>query len=148
MKMRMASTLVSLMSAAAILGAPALAEPKVRTQLVTLEGKSVDVIQLRHDFNSVWVIDNQNILYRDDSRDYYLVTLKEACQPLGIRDRRFSFHPEASWRLKASASYEIRPLAGRPCGVARIEQVTDDRADPMREAALWRMWWRSPDHAN
>ena len=140
MKMRIASTLVSLFSAAAILGAPALAEPEVKTQLVTLEGKSADIIQLRHDFNSVWVIDNQNILYRDDSRAYYLVTLKEACRPLDIRDRRFSFHPESDWRLKASTRYEIRPLAGRPCNVAKIEVINDDRANPMRDAALWRMW--------
>src|SRR5690606_4381913 len=115
----------------AILGAPALAEPEAKTQLVTLDGKSVDIIQLRHDFNSVWVIDSQNILYRDDSRDYYLVTLKDACEPLAIRDRRFSFHPESNWRLKASTRYEIRPLAGRPCDVSRIEVISDDRANPM-----------------
>jgi hypothetical protein len=140
MKMRIASTLVSLMSAAAMLGAPALAEPEVKTQLVALDGKSVDVIQLRHDFNSVWVIDNRNVLYRDDSRDYYVVTLKEACEPLEIRDRRFSFYPEANWRLKASNTYEIHPLAGRRCSVGKIEQISDERAKPMRAAALWRMW--------
>jgi len=140
MKMRITSTLVASIIAVTLAAAAAQAEPEARTQLVTLDGKSVDIIQLRHDFNSVWVIDNRNILYRDDSRDYYLVTLKETCQPLDIRDRRFSFYPESNWRLKASTRYEIRPLAGRPCEVAKIEVINDDRADPMRKAALWRMW--------
>lgn len=140
MKVMLAASLVALMATAGIAVAPVWAEPEAKTQLVTLEGRSVDIMQLRHDFNSVWVIDSQNILYRDDSRDHYVVTLKEACEPLTIRDRRFSFHPEVDWRLKASTRYEIRPLAGRPCSVAKVEQVNDDRADTMRKAALWRMW--------
>lgn len=140
MKMRIASALVALLSSAAILGATALADPERKTQLVTLEGKSVDVLQLRHDFNSTWVIDTRNILYRDDSRDYYLVTLKEECQPLSVRHQRFHFDPEPDWRVRASTRYEIRPLAGRPCDVAKIEVISDERANPMRNAALWRMW--------
>ena len=140
MKVMLASSLVALMATAGLAVAPVWAEPEAKTQLVTLEGKSVDIMQLRHDFNSVWVIDNQNVLYRDDSRDHYVVTLKAACQPLDIRDRRFTFHPASDWRLKASTSYEIRPLAGRPCSVAKVEQVNDERADTMRKAALWRMW--------
>lgn len=140
MKVMLAASLVALMATAGIAVAPVWAEPEAKTQLVTLEGRSVDIMQLRHDFNSVWVIDSQNILYRDDSRDHYVVTLKEACEPLTIRDRRFSFHPEVDWRLKASTRYEIRPLAGRPCSVAKVEQVSDERADAMRVSALWRMW--------
>ena len=140
MKMMLASSLVALMATAGLAAAPAWAGPETKTQLVTFDGKSVDSIQLRHDFNSVWVIDNQNILYRDDSRDYYLVTLREACQPLDIRNRRFSFHPATDWRLKASTGYEVRPYAGQPCDVAKIEQLEDDRAEPMRKSAAWRMW--------
>jgi hypothetical protein len=140
MKTRIASSLVTLVSAATLLAAPALAEPEAKTQLVALDGKNVDVLQLRHDFNSTWVIDTQNILYRDDSRDYYLVTLKEECQPLSVRHQRFHFDPEPDWRVRASSSYEVRARAGRPCSVAKIEQISDERAEPMRDAALWRMW--------
>lgn len=140
MKMRTASALVALVSSAAILGAPALADPEPKTQLVTLDGKSVDVLQLRHDFNSTWVVDTRNILYRDDSRDYYLVTLKEECQPLSVRHQPFYFNPEPDWRVRASTRYEIRPRAGRPCDVAKIAVISDERAIPMRNAALWRMW--------
>jgi hypothetical protein len=139
-KMRIASLLVTLATVAGVYAAPSFAEPEAKTQLVTLDGKSVETLQLRHDFNSAWVVDNQNILFRDDTRDYYLVTLKQACQPLEVRNRQFAFHPGWSWRLKSTSGYEVRPDAGRPCEVATVAQITDDKANPMRDAALWRVW--------
>ena len=90
--------------------------------------------------NGVWVIDNQNILYRDDVRDYYLVTLDNACPTLDIRSREFSFHPAWSWQLRANFSYEVRPNAGSPCDVSRIAQIDDDKAVALRDAAQWRVW--------
>ena len=53
---------------------------------------------------ATWVIDKQNVLYRDEYRDYYLVTLSEACEPLEIRHRGFAFHPGAPWRLRATTA--------------------------------------------
>ena len=136
-----ASSLATLMTAAALATAPALAEESPRkTELIDLEGKSVDRIQLRYDFDASWVIDNRSILYRDNHRDHYLVTLKEACKPLDIRRRSFKFHPSWSWRLLASNTYEVRPEAGPWCDVGRIEQVGDARATTLRDAAQWRNW--------
>jgi len=140
MTMRLASLLVTLTASAAFLAAPSFAEPETKTQLVTLDGKSVETLQLRHDFNSAWVVDNQNILFRDDTRDYFLVTLKQACEPLEVRNRQFVFHPGWSWRLKSTSGYEVRPDAGRPCEVATVAQIPDDKANSMRDAALWRVW--------
>lgn len=140
MTMRLASLLVALAASTAFLAAPSLAGPEAKTQLVSLDGKSVETLQLRHDFNSAWVVDNQNILFRDDRRDYYLVTLKQACEPLEVRNRQFDFHPGWSWRLKSTSGYEIRPDAGRPCEVGQVAQIDDAQANPMRDAALWRVW--------
>lgn len=140
MTMRIASRLTTLTASAAFLAAPSMAEPETKTQLVSLDGKSVETLQLRHDFNSAWVVDNRNILFRDDSRDYFLVTLKEACEPLEVRNRQFDFHPGWSWRLKSTSGYQIRPDAGRPCEVGQVAQIDDAQANPMRDAALWRVW--------
>jgi hypothetical protein len=123
-----------------IAAAPSLAEPAAKTQLVALDGKSVSKMQLRHDFDAAWVIDNQNVLYRDDTRDYYLVTLKQACEPLDIRDRNFAFHPGDSWQLLASRRYQIRPSVGERCDVAKIEQIDNAKANPLRDASAWRVW--------
>jgi hypothetical protein len=128
------------MAAATLAAAPALAQPERKTELVELGGKSVDRMQLRYDFNSAWVVDNQNILYRDNTRDYYLVTLKEACEPLDNRGRPFSFHPAWSWQLLASRDYEVRPQDGQWCDVARIEQVDDAKATELRDKSQWRVW--------
>ncbi|MDP3736811.1 MAG: M56 family metallopeptidase [Hyphomonadaceae bacterium] len=111
-----------------------------KTELVALGGKSVDRIQLRYDFDGEWLIDTQNILYRDDARDYYLVTLKEACEQLEIRSLRFRFYPSWSWQLRADRTYDVRPEAGAHCDVAKIEQVDRARADALRAASLRRIW--------
>ena len=136
MKRLLASSLVALMTIAA---PPVLAESGRKTELVEL-GASVDRMQLRHDFDAGWVIDNQNILYRDVTRDHYLVTLREACKQLDVRGRRFSFFPSWSWQLLASNTYEIQPAAGQECDVARIEKVDAGRAKTLREAAERRIW--------
>lgn len=140
MKRLIASSLVILIAAAPLAAAPSLAEPSAKTRLVALDGKSVDKMQLRHDFDAAWVIDNQNILYRDETRDYYLVTLKQACEPLDIRDRSFAFHPDSTWQLLATRRYQIRPSIGERCDVATVEQIDDARANPLRDASAWRVW--------
>ena len=138
MKRLIASSLVTLMTAAA-LAAPALGQSEKKTELVELDGKTVDSMPLRHNIDATWVVDTQNLLYRDTARDYYLVTLKQACRQLEVR-RGFSFHPSAIWQLRETRTYEVRPYAGEPCGVARIEQVDHARADTLREGALRRAW--------
>ena len=139
MKRLIASSLAALVTAAALAPEPALGESQKKTELIALDGRHVDRMQLRHDFDAAWVIDNQNILYRDDSRDYYLVTLEKACEPLEMRGRSFHFFP-TSWQLRTSRAYEVRPEAGTPCDVARIEQVDDARARPLRAASERRVW--------
>jgi hypothetical protein len=120
---------------------PAYGEPKTKTELVAIDGKSVESIRLRDgSIYSTWVIDTLNVLYRDEFRDYYLVTLKQVCEPLAIRRRPFAFHPGSPWQLKATSSYELRPVAGAPCEVAKIARIDDARAAPLREASLWRAW--------
>lgn len=140
MKRPIASSLVTLMTLAALAAAPALGQTEKKTQLVALDGAHVDRMQLLYDFDGVWVIDTQNILYRDDRRDYYLVTLKENCATLGIRSRSFEFFPAWSWMLRTNFSYEVRPQAGTPCDVARIEQLDKARAKPLRDKSLRRVW--------
>lgn len=111
-----------------------------KTELVALDGKSVDRIQLRYDFDGTWLIDIQNILYRDTFRDYYLVTLKEACKQLDIRSLRFRLYPSWSWQLRADRTYDVRSEVGAHCDVAKIEQIDRARADALREAAQRRIW--------
>ncbi len=139
MKRLIASSLATLIAAAALAG-PAVAQAERRTELIALNGQSVDRMQLRHDFHAVWVVDNRTLLYRDATRDYYLVALKEACEPLDIRSLSFSFHPGDRWQLRASHAYEIRPEAGAYCDVARIEQIDDARAKPLRDTSDRRVW--------
>ena len=140
MKTSFAVSLAIFLAASAAMDSPARAEPDRKTDLVMLDGTSVDLMRLRHDFDGVWVIDNQNILYRDDVRDYYLVTLDSACPTLDIRSRKFNFHPGWSWQLRANFSYEVRPEAGSPCDVSRIAQIDGDKAVALRDAAQWRVW--------
>jgi hypothetical protein len=127
--------------ACAALAGPARAEPETKTQLAAVDGRNVDTMRLRDGSTyATWVIDKQNVLYRDEYRDYYLVTLTEACEPLEIRHRGFAFHPGAPWRLRATTAYEVRPVAGAPCDVARIAKIEEARAAPLRDASLWRAW--------
>lgn len=141
MKRLIASSLTVCLASLALASAPALAQPAIKkTELVTRDGTSVDQMRLRGGVYSTWVIDNQNILYRDDRQDYYLVTLREACRSIEIRSRPFSFHPADPWLLRTSYSYEVRPSVGSPCDVSRIEHVDPDKAKPLRDSAMWRVW--------
>lgn len=142
MKTLIAATLSAITAAA--LAAPAQsqapAQAPAKTRLVSLEGESVPHLSLLYDFDAVWVIDTQRILYRDVRRDYYLVTLKEACTPIASRARSFEFFPGWTTRLVASNSYEVRPEAGQPCAVAGVARITDANAAPLRNASLRRVW--------
>jgi len=137
MKGLIASSVVALMTAGVV--APAVGEPEQKTELVRLDGQKVDAVILRHAFGHVWVVDNQNLLWRDESRDDYLVTLKSECEQLELR-RPFDFYPGSPWRLQSNRSYEVRPQAGPVCDVTRIAHIDDERATALRESALRRAW--------
>jgi hypothetical protein len=139
MKKLVVAVLMAALTSAA-LPAPVIGEPVKKTELVALDGRRVDDMQLHYDFDAAWVVDTQHVLYRDVRRAYYLVTLKEACPPLGIRSMDFNFYPGWSRQLRTSDSYEIRPEAGSRCDVARIENMDDAKADPLRDAARRRVW--------
>jgi hypothetical protein len=136
---RTAASLLALTMAAALAAASAQGESR-KTELIDLDGTSVDVIQLRYDMDAGWVIDNRTLLYRDTSREHFLVTLKEACKQIDNRGRSFKFFPSWSWRLLASNTYEVRPEVGRECGVGRIEKIDVTRANELRDSALRRIW--------
>jgi hypothetical protein len=138
MKRLIASSLVILMT----LAAPAAAAEELarKTELVDVDGRSVDRLQLRYHFDAGWVIDNQNLLYRDTNRDHYLVTLKEACKQIDVRSRQFRFFPSWSWELLATKTYEVKPEVGQECDVAKIARVDESRANTLREAAERRIW--------
>lgn len=135
MKSIIALPLVLLMSATA---PAAMAEPERKTELLDA-GTPVDDIQLRHDFNGVWVIDTQNVMWRDTALNHYLVTLSSACNQLAVR-RPFAFHPADSTRLLSSRTYDVRPMAGERCDVAKIERVDEARGAALRKSALRRAW--------
>ena len=120
--------------------APAQAEPGRKTDLINTSGESVERIKLSYEFSEPWVIDNRNVLWRDSSQTYYLVTLSEPCAPLDIRGRSLSFSPASPWRLMDSHAYKIRPEAGAPCEVSRIEQMDEARGKAVRLTARWRVW--------
>jgi len=140
MKSLIALSLAALTTAAAFAATPAKAEPERKTQLVEASGKHVDQMQLFYYFDAAWVVDNQNILYRDEHQDYYLVTLKSACHQIEVRGRRFILFPAWSPQLFASRKYEVRPEAGPRCGVATIAQVEDTRAITLRDSSQRRVW--------
>jgi len=139
MKRLIASSLVTLLTAAALAVAPAQGQPNRKTELVEL-GKNVDRMLLRYEFDAPWVVDNRNVLWRDSHDDHYLVTLKAACEQLDIRSLNFAFFPSWSPQLLANRAYEVRPQAGPKCGVAKIELVDDTKANALRDAAQRRAW--------
>jgi hypothetical protein len=141
MKRLLATSLVAGLAALALPAAPALAQlpPEAKTELIDL-GANVGKMQLRYDFDAGWVVDNQNILYRDYHRDYYLVTLKAPCEPLDIRRRKFKFHPSWAWMLEETRAYEVRAEGAPYCDVAKIEKIDDARANTLRETSKWRVW--------
>ena len=140
MKNFIATPLVALVIGA-VIAAPVLGEePAKKTELIDVSGQSVDKLQLRYNFDAGWVIDNKNLLYRDVTKDHYLVTLKEPCTQIDVRSRSFKFFPSWSWELLTTKSYEVKPEAGQECEVARIEQVDDAKATTLRNSAQRRIW--------
>ncbi|HEX5008308.1 MAG TPA: hypothetical protein VFV70_14430 [Hyphomonadaceae bacterium] len=137
MKRLVASSLVILGAAASPVTADELTR---KTELVDVDGASVDRLQLRYNFYAGWVIDNQNLLYRDTHQDHYLVTLKEACKQIDVRSRRFKFFPSWSWELVATKTYEIKPAAGQECAVGKIARLDETRANTLRDKAERRIW--------
>lgn len=140
MRRLVASSLVILATIGGLAAAPAVGQPQKKTELVALDGNQVDRIPLRHEITSVWLVDAQNILYRDAMRAYYLVTLEAACEPLTIKGRDFSFHPGNTWVLRTDRTYEVRLEAGPRCGVAKIARVDRSQAEGLRDASLHRVW--------
>ena len=59
MKTLIQALLATLITAAGLAAAPALGEPARKTELVDLDGKSVDSMKLSYDFDAVWVVDDQ-----------------------------------------------------------------------------------------
>ena len=118
--------------------APALAAPETRTELIALNGERVDQLDLAYAFDGVWVVDNQNLLYRDTSGSYNQVTLKAACNSV-IR-RNFNFFPSLASQLLATTIYEVRPEAGPRCGVAKIEKLRETKSIARRDASRRRDW--------
>ena len=114
--------------AAVALAAPALANPEKKTELVddALDGSQVDKMRLRDDFDAVWVVDTQRVLYRDDRRAYYLVTLDAACPSLGIRSKEFRFPP---WMVvAASDELLVRDPPGRRVALRCLQDREDRRS--------------------
>ncbi len=106
---RPVSSSLAALAAAAVLAAPALGEPVRKTELGDASGQPVDSLRLSYNFDAVWVVDNQNLLWRDESRDYYLVILNGACEQLDSRGRRFNFHPADPVRLDATRRMKFVP---------------------------------------
>lgn len=54
--------------ACAALAGPARAEPETKTQLAAVDGRNVETMRLRDvSTYATWVIEKQNVLYRDDT---------------------------------------------------------------------------------
>ena len=137
-----ASLLASSLAAAALAffaATPAQAEHKIKTELVAPDGASVDHIPMHYRIDSAWIVDKQNILYRDITGEYFLVSLKEPCEQLLVRGRGFDFVPPFG-ELYSSHIYEVWPVAGPRRAVTRIEHLPKERADTLREASLRRVW--------
>ncbi len=103
------SSLVASLHCAALATAPALAQPEAKTELVALDGKSVDTAAALR-FRRCLGRRQPDHLYRDDSRDYYLVKTKAACEPArdqGPRLQLPSLLVVAPSRRRNS--YEVRP---------------------------------------
>lgn len=117
---------------------PTVAEPVRKTDVLDA-GKAVPDLQLRYGFNGAWVIDTKNVMWRDTSHAHYLVTLSAECKQLANR-RPFDFFPSDSTQVFASRSYQVRPMAGERCDVAKIERLDSVRANALRESAMRRVW--------
>lgn len=129
----------ALVSLSLLAGAPALAEPEAKTELIK-DGQRVQSLPVRNVFYAAWVIDTQRVLYLDTSQDYYLVTTKADCSPLAIKGRSVAFFPDTQLTLKSSRTYELRPEAGERCGVAQVARLDEPAGKSQRAAAMHRLW--------
>lgn len=129
----------ALVSLSLLSGAPALAEPEAKTELIK-DGQRVQQLPLRYHFYASWVIDTQRVLYLDSSQSYYLVTTKADCSPLAIKGRSVAFFPDTQLNLRTSRTYEIRPEAGERCGVSQIAKLDEAAGKPLRDSAMHRLW--------
>lgn len=130
----------ALISLSLLAGAPALAEPEAKTELIK-DGQRVQSLPVRNNFYGGWVIDTQRVLYLDTSQDYYLVTTKADCSPLAIKGRSVAFFPDTQLSLRSSRTYELRPEAGERCGVSQVAKLDEAAGKSLRAAAMHRLWW-------
>ena len=114
-----------------MVAAPAMAQGDKKTELVELNGKSVDSLLLRYAFDATWAIDDSHILLRDTYRDHYYITLKAPCEKLDMH-RDIGFTPALVGRIRASLHYEVRDAVGSPCDIVRVEQIATDRATELK----------------
>lgn len=129
----------SLVSLSLLAGAPALAEPEAKTELIK-DGQRVQQLPVRNNFYASWVIDTQRVLYLDTSQSYYLVTTKADCSPLAIKGRSVAFFPDTQLSLKSSRTYELRPEAGARCGVSQVAKLDEQAGKSLRDTAMHRLW--------
>lgn len=117
---------------AAMFALPAGAAER-KTDLVE-DGKPVETMSLRDDFNATWVLDQTRVLMRDTYFKNYLITLAKPCvwlQP----SVGFSINPVLKPRARASLDYVIRDGAHEDCRIARVETVEAKAAQEMRKVS-------------
>lgn len=130
----------ALVSFSLLAGAPALAEPEAKTELIR-DGQRVQHLPVRNDFYAAWVIDTQRVLYIDITQSYYLVTTKADCSPLAIKGRTVAFFPDTQLSLREARTYELRPEAGERCGVSQVAKLDKVDGKLLRDSAMHRLWW-------
>lgn len=129
--MRTVIAAVAAALAASAVIAPAVAAPEQKTELAD-QGKPVDSLLLRYGFDATWVVDSQTILLRDTYRDHYVVTMDQPCEWLEL-DRSFFFFPKLADRVRAARFYEVRDNAHENCTISKIEKVSSETAQGLRE---------------
>lgn len=130
----------ALVSLSVLAGAPALAEPEAKTELIR-DGQRVQQLPVHNGFYAAWVVDTQRVLYLDTSQSYYLFTTKADCSPLAIKGRTVAFFPDTQLSLRESRTYELRPEAGARCGISQIAKLGEAHGKQLRDSAMHRIWW-------
>ncbi len=120
----------ALLAAGATMIAPAAAGPERRTEMVD-DGKAVDSLLLRYNFDATWVLDAQKIMLRDTYRDHYLLTLKKPCGWIELSNP-FTFFPALRDRVRASLRYDVRDNLHAICDIAKIEKISSQTAKELR----------------
>jgi len=130
----------ALVSLSLLSGAPALAEPETKTELIN-GGERVQHLSVRNPYYAAWVIDTQRVLYIDTTQSYFLVTTKADCSPLAIKGRTVAFFPDTQLSLRESRTYELRPEAGQRCDVSQVAKLDKTDGKRLRDGAMHRLWW-------